>query len=92
MRYGTPPIAHKVGGIADTVVDADENPELGTGFLFTRYDADALLKAVQRALMAFRDRERWLKIMQRGMKMDFSWESSARNYLKLYNEIYEGNL
>lgn len=92
MRYGTPPIAHKVGGIADTVVDADENPELGTGFLFTRYDADALLKAVQRALMAFRDRERWLEIMQRGMKMDFSWESSARNYLKLYNEIYEGNL
>ncbi len=86
LRYGTVPIVRNTGGLADTVVDADEDPGSGTGFKFTAYDAGELRQAVSRALAAWADRPRWQAIVRRGMERDFSWEASAREYLALYEK------
>ncbi len=86
LLYGTVPIVRKTGGLADTVIDADEYPERGNGFVFEKYEPDALFDAIERALRAFADPERWRKIMLRGMKEDFSWDKSARKYLELYQK------
>jgi len=86
LKYGTVPIVRNTGGLADTVVDADENPGGGTGFKFTGYDATELQNALSRALTAFGDRGRWEAIVRRGMEMDFSWEASAREYVALYDK------
>jgi len=77
LRYGTVPIVRATGGLDDTV---DET----TGFKFADYSAAALLDAVRRALAAYRSREIWREMMIRGMKKDYSWEASARQYAALY--------
>ena len=87
LRYGTIPIARRTGGLADTIIDADENPDEGYGFLFDDYSAEALIDAVGRALSAFKDRNRWEQIVQRGMQKDFSWDASAEQYIKLYEKL-----
>src|SRR4029077_11103000 len=50
LRYGTPPIVHKTGGLADTVIDQTTNPKTGTGFVFEEETADGLLDACERAI------------------------------------------
>jgi len=80
------PVVRDTGGLADTVVDSDENPVEGTGFAFKEYDAGELKGAVSRALAAFADRARWQSIVRRGMARDFSWEASAREYVGLYGK------
>ncbi len=84
LRYGTVPVVRDTGGLADTVTDADADPEGGTGFKFRAYDLDDLRDALSRALAAFADRSRWEQIVRRGMEKDFSWDASARQYLELY--------
>jgi starch synthase len=84
MRYGTPPIVRKTGGLADSVIDADEHPEAGTGFCFEDYSAIALLNAVQRAIAAFNDSARWRTIKRNGMARDSSWERAAKSYFEMY--------
>jgi starch synthase len=90
LRYGTPPIVHRTGGLADTVVHS--TPETlangtATGFLFEEPKAGALWDAVQQALGLFRrDGEGWRRLATAGMAQDFSWEASARSYLQLYGE------
>jgi starch synthase len=86
LKYGTVPIVRETGGLADTVVDADENPAAGTGFTFRRFEAEELKGAVARALAAYADRSRWDAIVRRGMALDFSWEASARAYVGLYGK------
>jgi len=84
QRYGTVPIVRATGGLNDTVVDVDEAPEGATGFKFRDYTPDAVGWAVERALGAFPDSTRWRTIQQNGMKRDFSWDVSAREYVKVY--------
>ncbi|MBI5418521.1 MAG: glycogen synthase GlgA [Deltaproteobacteria bacterium] len=84
LKYGTVPIVRRTGGLADTVVDADEDPAGGTGFKFSGYEASELSDVVARALAAYTDRPRWEGIVRRGMEKDFSWEPSAREYVALY--------
>src|SRR5581483_8353926 len=67
LRYGTLPIVRNVGGLADTVVDIDADPDRGTGFAFTEYTPEALLATLRRALAAYRDRSRWRAAQLRGM-------------------------
>ena len=89
LRYGTVPIVRKTGGLADTVIDVDEKPNVGTGFVFSEYSPQALLDTINRALMHFSERKEWRKIIIRGMKQDFSWEVSAKKYLELYRKAKE---
>jgi starch synthase len=84
LRYGTVPIVRATGGLEDTVVDADEFPGDGTGFKFREYQAEPLIAAVGRAISAFGDPRRWRAIQKNGMKRDFSWDVSAREYVKVY--------
>ncbi len=86
LRYGTVPVVRDTGGLADTVVDADQDAASGTGFKFSSYDAGELLDALDRALNAFADAKRWGAIVRRGMEKDFSWDASAREYAALYEK------
>jgi len=87
LRYGTVPVVRKTGGLADSVVDA--TPEAlargeATGFVFEEYSPEAFWRAVERALLAYRDPETWRRLVQAGMVADFSWDRAARRYVDLY--------
>lgn len=90
LRYGTLPLVRRVGGLADTVVDATsvslaENE--ATGFAFDGDDPEALIAAIGRAAALFREREVWARMMRRAMSRDFSWQTAARGYAALYREL-----
>ena len=87
LKYGTVPIVRAVGGLADTVVDYDEETGKGTGFVFRKNSTDALVTAVRRAVDLFSRKRAWIKLMKAGMKQDFSWHSSARVYAQLFAEV-----
>ena len=88
LRYGTVPIVRRVGGLADTVVDAptDAHDATATGFVFDAPTPDALHQTVQRALILFRDRRAWQRLAVNGMRQDFSWARSADAYVALYRQ------
>jgi starch synthase len=87
MRYGTPPVVRRSGGLADTVIDADDDRARGTGFVFGPADADALVDAVRRALDALADGPHFRDIQARGMTRDHSWRVPAREYEAAYRRI-----
>lgn len=86
MRYGSIPVARRTGGIGDTVRDYDPDTRTGTGFLFDDYRPRDLLRAVDRALEAYRDQDVWRRIVRQAMESDFSWNKSAALYTELYIE------
>lgn len=86
FAYGTIPVARATGGLADTVIDADGSTD-GTGFLFTDYTPSELRKAIERALEAKKDNEKWNSIVKNAMSADFSWDNSAKAYAELYRDI-----
>jgi len=77
MRYGTPPVVRRTGGLADSVSDE-------TGFLFDAPTPQALREALGRALEVWRTPSAWRALQQNGMRRDFSWHASARAYLDVY--------
>ena len=83
--YGTVPIVSRVGGLVDTVTDADEFPASGTG-LMCEPNAASLRDALERALVLYGDPARYAAVQQRGMSRDFSWEVAAAGYETLYRE------
>jgi len=90
LRYGTVPVVHRVGGLADSVVDAIEHTlasGIATGFVFDHPDVFDLQMAIQRALVLYRDQKQWRKLMHSGMAQDFSWVRSARQYAALYRSL-----
>lgn len=84
LKYGTVPIVRKTGGLADTIEDYNPKTGQGTGFVFKDYDAQKLLEAIKRALKVYADKKLWVKLMQNGMKKDFSWKASAQKYTDIY--------
>ena len=93
LRYGTLPVVRRVGGLADTVVDAGEAAvasEQATGFVFDAAAPAALDAALQRAAAAFARQALWRGLMQRAMAQDFSWQGAAAQYLALYKSIVSG--
>ena len=92
LRYGTVPVVRATGGLFDTVdYDADEKSGRGTGFTFDRVLAQALLGALGRALELFENRPAWRRIQRAGMREDFSWDASAREYVKVYERAVAAN-
>lgn len=90
FRYGTVPIAHKTGGLADTITDYTPSniiSDKATGFLFRHYSAEDLLKAILLGLSIYKDNKQWKKLMVNGMKSDFSWERSANAYVTLCKKV-----
>jgi len=86
QRYGTPPIARRVGGLADSIDGHGATGDgLGTGFLFDAVDGDAFYDMCQRALRLFWDQPRTYRVMQQaGMHKDFSWTRAALGYEEAY--------
>ena len=90
LRYGTLPLVRRVGGLADTVVDATDAALAqgsATGFVFDAAAPAALAEALQRAIGLFSRPERWTAVMQRAMAQDCSWHGSARLYMALYESL-----
>jgi starch synthase len=87
LRYGTPPVVFKTGGLADTVVDTNEatlEDASATGFVFDTPDVASFLDAIRRALALYRQPTQWRRLQQTGMRQSFDWSESADHYLALY--------
>ena len=90
LRYGTVPIVRETGGLKDTVWPYNEYEGTGTGFSFTNYNAHEMLAAIRYAERIYYDQKRdWNKIVERGMKADFSWNVSAKKYQEMYDWLCE---
>jgi len=79
LRYGTIPLVFKTGGLADTV-------DTENGFVFDRYSQEELIKTMKKASRAFKDDNKWPKLIEKAMGCNFSWESSAKEYVRLYDK------
>jgi starch synthase len=87
LRYGTVPIVRATGGLADTITDYSIQGDSGTGFVFKEYSSEAMMTAIESALVVYSDSERWHRLMVRDMVQRWSWEESARKYMELYDRI-----
>ena len=87
LRYGTPPIVHRTGGLADTVAPWNPGTGTGTGFVFEHHDRAGLKWAIERALATFRDPVQWSRLVGNGMAEDFSWGTQAKLYELLYTRL-----
>ena len=87
MRYGTVPIVRQTGGLADTVQEVRPVEENGNGFCFQPAEPQPMVEAVMRALALFRTPSNWKSLQQRVMSIDFSWDRSAQEYLRLYEKL-----
>ncbi len=88
LRYGTPPVVNFTGGLADTVTDATDmamKDKTANGFVFHNVNADALLSAVNHALVIYKKPEKWKQVCETAMQQELGWESSAKKYQELYN-------
>jgi starch synthase len=84
LKYGTVPIVRATGGLDDTIEPWDPRAGTGAGFKFSEYSGEALLATVKQALHAFRDQASWQQLMRNGMNKDFSWNASAKEYVRVY--------
>jgi len=92
LRYGTVPIVSRIGGLEDTVVDADDLAITGggqTGFKFGPVTAENLAGVLQRACATFHDVAAWRRIQRNGMSIDVSWRTPASRYADLYSSLVE---
>ncbi len=87
MRYGTVPVVRETGGLKDTVLPYNEYTGKGTGFTFANYNAHEMKDAVKRAITVYKRDEDWKGIVRQCMLQDFSWNHSALEYKRLYQNI-----
>ncbi|MEN3111223.1 glycogen synthase GlgA [Uliginosibacterium paludis] len=90
LRYGSLPLVRATGGLADTVVDANERTLLdgtATGFVFREATAGALQATLDRMVALRQQPDRWQQVMQRAMSREFSWDVAAQGYMALYDSI-----
>ena len=90
LRYGTVPVVRATGGLYDTIHPFDPKKGEGVGFRFIKYEPSELWDAIKTAIDLFYKTEIWQQIMSNGMAEDFSWQSSARHYLNLYEKAVAG--
>jgi len=90
LRYGTLPLVHRVGGLADTVIDATPGnlqSDSATGFVFDDVDRQAISDSMHEACTLYRDQTVWHQVQKRAMEQDFSWDDSAAHYEALYHTL-----
>ncbi|MHA2164563.1 MAG: hypothetical protein ACXAAT_01740, partial [Candidatus Hodarchaeales archaeon] len=85
LKYGSVPIVHYTGGLADSVIDYQKNPTEGTGFMFQKFEPGAFNQTILNALKLFQSKPTWKEMMKRGMQIDFSWSKAAEKYIQVYN-------
>lgn len=91
LKYGTIPVAHETGGLADTIIDCNSTDlqpgDKANGFLFREYSGKKLLECIDRALRLYKKRDQWTDLMRNAMSTNFSWRSSAARYETLYRKL-----
>jgi phosphoglucomutase len=95
LRYGTLPFVSRVGGLADTVIDANEaalNDGVATGFVFAPVTAEAMERALHRVLLLWNDPIGWARTRERAMGRDVSWDLPAHRYLALYESLVSASV
>jgi starch synthase len=85
LRYGSIPVVRETGGLKDTITDSGDGQ--GNGFTFANYNADEMAHAVYRAIEGYRNADGWRMLVERAMKCDNSWGSSANAYIRLYKAL-----
>ncbi len=83
LKYGTLPLVHNVGGLADTVSDADENED-GNGFVYNKQNPKSIKETINRAIDRYRIPRQWRPVVMNAMNADFSWDTAAGQYEKIY--------
>ena len=92
LRYGAIPVVSRTGGLADTVIDANEAAlaaKVATGVVFSPITTDGLLQAYRRTIDIYRSPKLWASLQKKGMKSDVSWEKSAESYASLYQILID---
>jgi len=90
LRYGAPPLVARVGGLADTVIDANEAAlaaGVATGFMVAPGSAAALARGIARAAALWRDPPAWARLQANAMAADVSWRRPAARYAALFREV-----
>lgn len=87
LKYGTIPIVHSSGGFIDTIKRFDPATKKGYGFMFKDYSPESVLDTLQQAVSIFRDQEVWRKLVERAMKLNFSWQVAGQKYNKIYLKL-----
>ncbi len=93
LRYGAIPIVARTGGLAETIIDANEAAmaaRVATGFQFQPGSVEDLYHAIDRALIGFNRPSFWRRLQTQAMKADFSWTRSAGRYAELYSSLLDG--
>jgi len=93
LRYGTLPIATAVGGLSDTVIDANEENiknKIANGFVLEKQSSIALLHAIEYALKLYKKGPIWKQLQINAMSNNFSWQTSAEHYIDLYQQALNG--
>ncbi len=87
LRYGTVPIVHRTGGLADTVTQWQPRTATGNGFVFDHHDEAGLRWAIEAALTTYRHPDQWQRLIQNGMAEDFSWDTQGKLYELVYSKL-----
>ncbi|MBX3272230.1 MAG: glycogen synthase GlgA [Sandaracinaceae bacterium] len=87
LAYGTPPIVHRTGGLADTVQHFDRRTGRGNGFAFEHFDARGLAWALDQALSTYDDPTAWRRLVDNGMREDFTWDRRVAEYEAVYAKL-----
>ena len=87
LRYGTVPIVRKIGGLKDSIVDI--GIDNGYGITFDHYSVSSAFTGIVRAAQLYEDQEAFTTIRKRTIKLDFSWEKSAAEYLRIYRSLVQ---
>lgn len=80
LKYATAPLVYRTGGLADTI-------DKTNGFIFDIYSSLALVAAIKESISLYQDKKKWLKKLRKGMMSNFSWQESAKKYIKLYQKL-----
>ncbi|HVW73636.1 MAG TPA: glycogen synthase GlgA [Rhizomicrobium sp.] len=90
LAYGCVPVAARTGGLADTIIDANEAALINgvaTGILFDEVNGESLIEGVRRAVALFGQKDVWRQVQQQGMRADFSWKRVGARYAELYRKV-----
>jgi starch synthase len=90
LRYGTIPVVRATGGLAETIIDYDENNALGNGFSFEDFSVSQFKQALERAILVYKNKPNiWRELIIKALNSDFSWKKPSRAYLELYELVIE---
>ena len=87
FRYGTVPVVRTTGGLREMVKPYGDNNDVGNGFIFKDYSAEALTKVIKEAVSFYKKPLIWRRIIENGFSKDYSWYKAARKYERLYQKI-----